>query len=321
MDKILISIVIPTFKRAAILKEAIDSALNQKGKICRYEVVVVDNEPKSGQVESETCKLIQTYDDPRLKYIQNDENLGMIGNWNKCLQVAKGQWVAMLHDDDLLDENYISRIEFYLKKYPYAGCIIPNHRDIDQNGTLLKNKKNRRNSRLIVRLKKYSLIKPKDADDKILTFNYYGCPSCGMIARKKYALDIGGYDENLRFFPDWDFYLKMRHRHPVYKLNEILGSYRWAVNYSLTLEDQWKKREAYEEQCLCIERSFGFMNFCNNKVKESWMKLVKEYAYFDSLEKEKQWKMTTYLGVKNISKLRFVILALFRRIYMYFRCI
>ena len=320
MDKIFISVTIPTYKRVNFLKEAIDSALKQKGKICRYEVVVVDNEPKSEQVESETYKLIQTYDDPRLKYIQNDENLGMIGNWNKCLHVAKGQWVAMLHDDDLLDENYISRIEYYLKKYPYAGCIIPNHRDIDQNGILLKNKKNRRNSRAIVRFKKNSVIKPKDIDDKILTFNYYGCPSCGMIVRKKYALDIGGYDQSVgQIFADWDFYLKMRHKHPVYKLNEILGSYRWAVNYSLTL-DQRKKQEA-DELCLCIDRSFGYMKFWNSKVKESWMKLMKDYAYFDSFEKEKQWKLRTYLGAKNISKLRFVILALFRRIYMYFRCI
>ena len=99
-----ITIAIPTYKRPNLLLEAISSAINQETSV-KYDIIVVDNNPGRGD---ETEQLMEKFRDSLLvSYYKNSSNLGMVGNWNQLFSIAKGQWVAMLHDDDLLYPNYI----------------------------------------------------------------------------------------------------------------------------------------------------------------------------------------------------------------------
>jgi glycosyltransferase involved in cell wall biosynthesis len=104
----LVTIAIPTFRRADLLKEAIGSALAQVDVAFPYEVIVVDDAAED--VESETTRLIQRCHDPRLLYYRNEKNLGMFGNWNRFVELARGRWVVMLHDDDILSPFYLKMI-------------------------------------------------------------------------------------------------------------------------------------------------------------------------------------------------------------------
>ena len=72
----LLSVVIPTCKRANLLKYAVESALNQVRPFCEYEVLVVDNEA-SGHGTSQTYSLMKQFDDPRVLYYQNEQNIGI----------------------------------------------------------------------------------------------------------------------------------------------------------------------------------------------------------------------------------------------------
>jgi len=100
-----ITIAIPTYKRADLLKEAIDSAINQID-YTNYDIIVVDNNPERG---CETEKLMMTYsNNPMISYYKNADNLGMVGNWNRLFTLAKGKYVVMLHDDDLLLPTFLS---------------------------------------------------------------------------------------------------------------------------------------------------------------------------------------------------------------------
>lgn len=99
-----VSIVIPTYKRADVLKDAVDSALNQEN-YSDLEVIVVDNEGKWEQ-ETETEILMKSYQDERLFYYKNKNNIGQRGNWNRCLELARGKWICFLQNDDMLLPNY-----------------------------------------------------------------------------------------------------------------------------------------------------------------------------------------------------------------------
>lgn len=101
------TIAIPTYKRAQLLKESIDSALAQQN-CCEFIVMVVDNNPER---DDETEKLIGTYNNDNLCYYKNSENIGMAGNWNRMFELSSSQWTVMLHDDDIISPYYIQTMQ------------------------------------------------------------------------------------------------------------------------------------------------------------------------------------------------------------------
>lgn len=110
MGNLQISFVIPTYKRADLLREAVASIMKQPKTSVSYEVIIIDND--WFELEgSETKKILMEYSPNRICYYQNKENIGLFGNWNRCLEIAKGKWIAMLHDDDLLAPDYMNIIQ------------------------------------------------------------------------------------------------------------------------------------------------------------------------------------------------------------------
>ncbi len=91
------SVCIPTYNFARFLPDAIDSVLVQDYP--DYELLVVDNCSTDN-----TAEIVNTYvkKDQRVRYIRNPQNIGMVRNWNRCLEEASGKYVKILCADDLL---------------------------------------------------------------------------------------------------------------------------------------------------------------------------------------------------------------------------
>lgn len=126
----LVTIAIPTFKRLDLLGEAVRSALNQSFG-SPYEIIVLDNEPGSGGAE-ELCRSVPEVKMANFRYFVNRENAGMYGNHNLCIRQARGEWVTILHDDDLLDPDYLSTMFADLARHPRANGIVSRKRIFDQ---------------------------------------------------------------------------------------------------------------------------------------------------------------------------------------------
>lgn len=118
-----VSIIIPTFNRAAMLPNAIDSALVQDYP--NLEVVVSDNASTD-----ETPAVVDRYKaDPRLRYFRNSSNLGMAGNWAKALrEYASGTWALILCDDDMLiDPGYVGAAVDLATQHPGVVLVHANY--------------------------------------------------------------------------------------------------------------------------------------------------------------------------------------------------
>jgi len=98
-----VTIGIPTFNRSNLLSQAINSALRQSYQ--NIEVIVSDN----GSTDN-TSEIISSCCDTRLLTLSNRENLGMVYNWNSCLNNASGKFFLMLSDDDVLEEFAIESL-------------------------------------------------------------------------------------------------------------------------------------------------------------------------------------------------------------------
>lgn len=121
-----ISICIPTFNRAALLDQTLQSVANQTKK--PYEVIIVDNASSDN-----TEEIVQKYKKFGFKFIKNDKNVGMVENWNKCIKKAQGEYLTFLHSDDLIAPNWyevwdniIKKKRFYFYTSPFAIVDINN---------------------------------------------------------------------------------------------------------------------------------------------------------------------------------------------------
>lgn len=135
------TIAIPTYNRCETLKEAIDSALNQDTDE-KYEIIVVENVDDFDTKTPAQEMLEREYDNARgggglITYYKNKQNLGMFGNWNRCLTLAKGEWVCILHSDDMITPNYIEEmkktINLLREKKPILLGNLENKKMINQN--------------------------------------------------------------------------------------------------------------------------------------------------------------------------------------------
>lgn len=226
----LITIAIPTFGRPDLLREAVDSALAQENPGCEYEVIVVDNDPEA---DSPTGHVMAGYDDPRLRYFRNSRNVGLFSNWNRAFELARGEWVALLHDDDVLNPDYLSAMVAHLRRRPRAGAIMANFEVLDQRVSGRTGVESPTGSPSRSSDTRLTRIRPTQSI--VFDRNVYGAPTCGSIFRRGFVLAAGGFDDDCPS-ADWFFTFRFNHDHPMYRTVAPLGRYRVAQNMSLRPE-------------------------------------------------------------------------------------
>ena len=93
--KPLISVCIPVFNCEKFIDQTIRSVLQQSFQ--DFELLIIDNASTD-----KTIEIIKGFSDARIRCIRNERNLGMMGNWNKCLDEATGDYLKILPADDLI---------------------------------------------------------------------------------------------------------------------------------------------------------------------------------------------------------------------------
>ena len=97
----LVSICIPTYNGEEFMLQCIQSAISQT--YSNIEILIVDD----GSTDKTIDIVNQFKVDNRVVIHRNVRNLGLVANWNKCLELAKGEWIKFLFQDDYLDSNCI----------------------------------------------------------------------------------------------------------------------------------------------------------------------------------------------------------------------
>lgn len=97
-----VSVCIPTYRGGATIGAAIESVLAQS--FGDFELIVIDD----GSPD-DTRAVVERFSDPRLTYLRNERNLGPQGNWNRCLEMARGTYFKLLPHDDLLHPHCLER--------------------------------------------------------------------------------------------------------------------------------------------------------------------------------------------------------------------
>jgi glycosyltransferase involved in cell wall biosynthesis len=130
-SNVLVSIGMPTYNRASsYLKDALQSAVNQTYK--NIEIIVSDN-CSSDDTES----VVKSFNDPRIRYYRQKNNIGPVDNRNFCLQQSQGEYFSLLFDDDLIDSDFISTCMGAVRSNSKPGVILTGAREIDSKGNVI----------------------------------------------------------------------------------------------------------------------------------------------------------------------------------------
>ncbi|MCZ6678499.1 MAG: glycosyltransferase family A protein [Candidatus Poribacteria bacterium] len=133
----LITIGIPTYNRArSYLPETLESALAQTYP--EIEVVVSDN----GSTD-DTQAVVKSYDDPRIRYFKQQPPVTPNDNFNFCLQQARGAYFSLLHDDDMIDPDFVETCLQAAGHQTHFGVIRTGVRIINADGMVIREMRNR----------------------------------------------------------------------------------------------------------------------------------------------------------------------------------
>ena len=113
-----VSVLMPVYKtNPQYLREAIESILAQT--FSDFEFLILDDCPSDKSVE----EIVKSYSDARIKYIRNNRNMGISGARNKLIELASGEYLAVMdHDDISLPDRFAKEVDF-LDKHPDYGVV------------------------------------------------------------------------------------------------------------------------------------------------------------------------------------------------------
>lgn len=217
-----ITIAIPTYRRVELLKEALLSVINQKD-YSNYNIIVVDNDDSENR---DVEKMILALNSEKISYYKNEKNIGVFGNWNRCIELADGEYFSLLNDDDWLENNFLVEMNKYLSKYDgvYCEAKVQDYR-----------KKNKSLEKKTTKLKKiYNYLKSIKKVRKLILedFIYSNINNCFILQKEKLK-KIGGYNEKYYPISDYVFSVNFCYKNNVIILKKALYNYRIQANESL----------------------------------------------------------------------------------------
>lgn len=116
------TIIIPEYRRPHTVKQAILSAVNQNyGEA--YEVLITSDGISPEELETEQIVGEIARYHKNISYYRNTTNVGMFDNWNNSIYKAKGKWIVVLPDDDMLSPFFLSAIDSYVDSVDYSGMV------------------------------------------------------------------------------------------------------------------------------------------------------------------------------------------------------
>jgi glycosyltransferase involved in cell wall biosynthesis len=125
-----VSVIIPTFNRARWLPSAIRSVLDQT--FGDFSLLVADNASTD-----RTPEVVRSFDDPRLRYLRRDHNVGLVPNHNLSLRDVEAEYCLILPDDDLIHPTTLEETVRALDENPRAGMAHGRFDLIGPDGEIL----------------------------------------------------------------------------------------------------------------------------------------------------------------------------------------
>jgi glycosyltransferase involved in cell wall biosynthesis len=205
------SVMIPTYNpHLGYLEETLRSVLAQAPCADQMQIEVVDD----GSPNGAPIELIRQIAGERITVHSEPHNLGLAGIWNRCIERARGEWIHILHQDDLVYPGFYECLKSGVQKNPEAGAALCRHAYADENGHWQKLSNLERPAPGMLR----HFVEP------LVTGHHVQCAAI-VVKKSTYEL-VGGFDPNLKHALDWEMWIRIANKFPFFYEPKILACWR-----------------------------------------------------------------------------------------------
>ena len=298
----LVTIAIPTYNRSnGYLREALGSALAQD--YGALEIVVVDNASTDA-----TPEYVRSVVDERLRYVRNEQNLGVNGNFNACLEHARGDYFLLLHDDDRIDPDFVTCCMEALAGY--AGAELPG---FIQTGT------RRMNADGSTRGERRNTSRSSSVADLVLAWfdQRTSLFFCSTLFRTDALRAAGGFHSRRELYIDVAAMVRIVAKHPALGVEAVKASFRrhGGNNGNAQTIEAWCEDSLYLLDLMCEMaperageiRARGLTYFTGN----NYNRVTRLDGFMNRMQA--YWVVYRYFGYRT-SPLRFVVRRNYRRL-------
>ena len=191
-----VSVCIPSYNAAPFIGETIKSVLESAYQ--NVEIIINDDASTDN-----TPAIVESIRDRRIRFYQNERNVGPVRNWNLAVTKATGEYITLLNHDDLFGPFWLTFAVHQLVKNPRIGWVATAFRIIDAEGKTIEIKSHFRTTGEI----------PKN--EVFLWVAKLNGLGPGLVVRREILEEIGYYDENAGPGADNDLLLQLAMSYPL----------------------------------------------------------------------------------------------------------
>jgi glycosyltransferase involved in cell wall biosynthesis len=204
------SVMVPTYNpRTDYLEETLRSVLQQDPGPEQMQIEVIDD-CSSDNTASEVVRRIGA---GRVMFHRESENRGLANAWNRCIERARGHWVHILHQDDIVLPGFYDALRKGAEQ-SHAGAIFCRHAIANSNGHWIRLSELHRESAGLL----------EDWHAKIAAQQLVQCAA--IAVRRRVYEQLGGFLPRLHYVADWEMWQRIACQFPVCFEPSILACYR-----------------------------------------------------------------------------------------------
>ncbi|HYE55772.1 MAG TPA: glycosyltransferase [Chitinophagaceae bacterium] len=199
MDSPLLTVLMPVYNADRFLAEAIDSILAQT--FTQFEFLIIDDASSDNSVS-----IIKSYNDPRIRLVRNDTNLGITASLNKGISLSKSEWIARMDADDISYPQRLERQYKFCLEHPDCALVSCWVQVVSED------------------------LQPLRTERFKSPYYYYNLTfECwiyhpSVVYRRSAAMDVGMY--TVPYAEDYELFWQLSRKYKIYNLPEVLMDYR-----------------------------------------------------------------------------------------------
>ncbi|MES2960901.1 MAG: glycosyltransferase [Pseudomonadota bacterium] len=219
MNQPIITVIIPSYNHADYIGSTIESILAQTEN--NFELLIIDDLSSDNSLE-----IIKKFQDPRIKLITLQKNIGMCQTSNIGIEQAKGKYISIIASDDVMLPNNLQDKINFLEKNPAYGAVFSRVEAIDENGDILYKK-----------TKKFKKLFITDKKNRYQWLNHFfykaNCLAAPtMVAQTEVIRKINGFNPIFSQAHDFDMWVKIcLTGYEIFVLEEKMVQYRQRKNF------------------------------------------------------------------------------------------